>query len=522
MRKKMFLVLTTLFSTIAAKAQCDTTTITGNLTISTDMFLSGTLNVSGTFQINAGVTVYVMPYGVDNCGQLIVKAQEINILGNINGDYAGYPGGQPGFGGTIVSSLTGDITAIDNCSNKDNTGQVTVQSGQGGTNGMGIGGGVAGLNGTNGSGPKQQCLTSNDEAGMIGSAGGGGGGGGGSYGGLGTSSQNGGNGTDFYSTSGVNVSTGFVVIGGNGGTGGNAGAVYGTFNGNDIHAGSGGAGSGGGGRSYETGLAGNVGGNGGAMITLNAVDLLTITGSITANGENGKNGGNAGNGGESPKCCSDGCDDCGEATLSCGAGGGSGSGGGSGGGILLISDNLANITGTLSVNGGNGGFGGAKGTGTSCTYDAGVFCGSDQTITSGDGNDGGQGGAGGGGRIKIVVNECSTSTVTPTFTMDGGNSITSASDGTYYLNCNFLWVEEMESNNAFTIFPNPTSGIFNLEFFENASGNISIHDLTGKTIFKKDINQSIEQLDITSFSDGIYLVRFTSNGETATKKLIKK
>ncbi len=520
--KRIFLLCTVFLYNLNGKAQCDTTTITGNLIISSDMFLSGIINVSGTFQINAGVTVYVMPYSVDNCGKLIVNAQEINIWGNINGDHSGYPGGQPGFGGTIVSSLTGDLGAIDNCSNKDNTGQITVQAGQGGTNGSGSGAGLAGLSGTNGSGPKQQCLTSNDEAGMIGSAGGAGGGGGGSYGGAGSVSQKGGDGTDYYSTSGVNVSTGFVVMGGNGGTGGNPGTVYGTFSGNDIDAGSGGAGSGGGGRSYETGLAGNAGGSGGAMITLNATDILVVSGIISVNGEDGKNGGNAGNGGESPKCCSDGCDDCGEATLSCGAGGGSGSGGGSGGGILLICDNYANITGALNANGGDGGFGGGKGNGTSCTYDAGLFCGSDQTITSGDGFDGGKGGAGGGGRIKIIVNECSTSMVTPTTSVSAGSSISVASDGTYYLNCNFLWVEELEDTEPFSIYPNPTSDFLTIDFSSIISGYVFMLDVDGKVIFAKHVNGINERIDISSFPSGIYLVQFVSNGKTATKKVVKK
>jgi hypothetical protein len=101
-----------------ANAQCDTTSISGNFTVTFSQFLSGTIIVSGTFHIPAGVTVYVEPYSFGSCGKLEIHAQNIRIEGNIDGNYAGYVGGSGGNGGSTVNSLTGDQNALTSCSNK--------------------------------------------------------------------------------------------------------------------------------------------------------------------------------------------------------------------------------------------------------------------------------------------------------------------------------------------------------------------------------------------------------------------
>jgi hypothetical protein len=68
--------------------------------------------------------------------KLIINAQKIIVEGTIDGNYAGNVGGTGGLGGNIVSSLTGDQTAINTCSNKDNTGIIVVESGKFGSNGF--------------------------------------------------------------------------------------------------------------------------------------------------------------------------------------------------------------------------------------------------------------------------------------------------------------------------------------------------------------------------------------------------
>jgi hypothetical protein len=512
------------------QAQCTTTNVSGDFVINSSIILSGTYNVSGTFKVAPFVTVYVKPYSSGACGKLIINAQKIIVEGTIDGNYAGYFGGTGGVGGNIVSSLTGDQTAINTCSNKDNTGIIVVEGGKFGANGSGIGFGLQGQNGQNGSGPKQQCLSNDDECGMIGSAGGAGGGGGASYGGAGTNGLNGGNGTSTYTATGVNVSTGYIVFAGTGGIGGNSGVVYGTTNGFDIDLGSGGAGGGGGGRSYDVGLAGGKGGNGGGLVQLIATDTLKIPGKIFVNGETGASGGNAGNGGISPNCCSDGCDDSGEATLSCGAGAGSGGGGGSGGGIYIESQTVAIITGTLQSNGGNGGNGGIKGDGTTTNYSGGVFCGN-QTISSGNGTAGNKGGAAGGGRIKIFVPTCSSSTVNPIYAISGGTGFTTASNGSYEVVCGITNINEsIKEQFALKVFPNPFSDNVTIQFkYDETPENISRINILNtlgmvvKTISSDELkyNRTI-QIDLSDISSGIYYLKTTINNLSYDYKIIKQ
>ena len=77
-------------------SQCGTIPVVGDLIISSNQNMTGTWNITGTFQVDAGVTVTVTPYSTNGCGELIINATNINIQGNINGDFAGYTGGSGG------------------------------------------------------------------------------------------------------------------------------------------------------------------------------------------------------------------------------------------------------------------------------------------------------------------------------------------------------------------------------------------------------------------------------------------
>ncbi len=527
----MKLKIFTLCLLIAAKccwSQCTLTAINGDYVVSSSIILSGTYNVSGRFIIPSGITVFVNKYANNTCGKLEINAKTVIVNGTIDANDAGQTGGIGGVGGSSVTSLTGDQVSLTSCNNKDNTGQITLEGGKAGLNGFGMGAGLAGANGSSGSGPKQQCLSNNDEAGMIGSAGGGGGGSGGSYGGKGSSGGAGGNGTNSYTATGVNVSTGYAVVQGNGGAGAIAGNTYGTAGSNDIDLGSGGGGAGGGARSFNIGNNGAKGGNGGGLVKISAQDTLIISGSILVNGSNGGNGGSGGNGNATAKCCSDGCDDCGEATLSCGAGSGAGSGGGSGGGILLECYNFININGSLNAKGGNGGLGGQAGTGITCNYSA-LLCGT-QTLKSGDGATGNSGGAGGGGRIKIFAASCQGNTISPVTNVTGGTGFANGLPGTYSVICNFnTSLSEYTKYHELSIFPNPTHDFLNIKFkypqyLNDHSGKIIVSDINGKEVFVTDCMLSkVDQqvINLSHLNNGVYFLKLISSDVTVMQKLIK-
>ena len=526
--------------------QCDSTIIQGDFVVYNDTTLEGSYYVLGEFRIPAGVTVFVKPYEQGDCGNIKIYADKIVVEGQLNADYAGYVGGSGGSRGENVFSSTGHTGALTGCSGSGNPGQVEVESGFGGVSGNGPGGGENGKDGRTGSGPKQEC-SSSDDAGLIAGSSGGSGGGGASYGGLGEVGGYGGDGSSSYTKSNLSVSSAFAVNAGFGKSGGDPGVLYGTNSDYDIDLGSGGAGASGGGRSYAKGIDGESGGAGGGMIFLKAIsDSLIITGTITVNGENGGNGGWGGDGGigqnSSSGCCSDPCQDCGEKTFSCGAGGGGGAGGGSGGGILLFCEGVSYITGSFESIGGNGGYGASGGFGVSCSYNAPWGCGGDQSITTYNGSTGGSGGGAGGGRVKFFASDCIGNIILPTnVTVSGGMGTSSANPGHFHLStnliCNVLTppppppptgINSLVNQNL-EVFPNPVSSILtvnlsniNKQFLSGST--LYVYDLFGKVVYSALIDSATENkifIDVNNFSTGTYILNLSSENINSKIKFLK-
>lgn len=82
--------------------------------------------------------------------------------------------------------------------------------------------------------------------------------------------------------------------------------------------------------------------------------------------------------------------------------------------------------------------------------------------------------------------------------------------------------------NAFslTVFPNPSNGIYNVEFLNAFTGGIimEIFDLTGNKIRSEKIEgeNGLIIVDISNVSDGIYFIKITeTNGATTFKEVVK-
>lgn len=519
MIKSLLLSFSSLFILQTASAQCDSININSNHTVSTDALMSGTYVIQGTFTLPAGVTIFVTPYNSGGCGELKIYAENIIIEGTINGDYAGFEGGTGGSKGLSVNSITGHANSLTACNDEDTEGHISTEGGIGGENGNGPGAGIGGADGNDGAGTKQTCYNTDDEGGVVGGSGGAGGGSGASYGGVGGDGLAGGNGTNTYNGN-MTVQNAYAVVSGNGGNGGIAPNIVGTQNGRDIQLGSGGAGAGGGGRSYYLGTNGAKGGDGGGLVFLKANNQLTLSGAISVNGQDGSYGGAGGSGDATSDCCSDGCNGCDERTFSCGAGAGSGSGGGSGGGIFIESLGSLSFTGTLSAKGGNGGNGGTEGYGANCTYDGGVFCGS-HNITTGDGNSGNEGGSGGGGRIKLYYLNCSNAIITGTSNVDGGVSTNSGANGTISEVCGYTNLDEL-NDLAFNVYPNPFENIITIKLEKNIQHEIRLVDTKGMIIQSIQNSEQQTTIDVATLNSGMYFLEVLSSGSKSTKKIIKR
>ncbi|WP_248722899.1 T9SS type A sorting domain-containing protein [Seonamhaeicola sp. ML3] len=84
-----------------------------------------------------------------------------------------------------------------------------------------------------------------------------------------------------------------------------------------------------------------------------------------------------------------------------------------------------------------------------------------------------------------------------------------------------LSATEFDKANPIKVSPNPTSGIVNLSNLPVTGGVITITNIHGAVITRKNYNATKLTLDISRLGSGIYFISETGNGRDFTKKLIK-
>ena len=81
------------------------------------------------------------------------------------------------------------------------------------------------------------------------------------------------------------------------------------------------------------------------------------------------------------------------------------------------------------------------------------------------------------------------------------------------------------SQNEINVYPNPSTGFYNIIAKKIFSGNIMIFDMLGNPVFEKNIHlkeNEITQIDLSSKSNGIYFLKFESDTfDSSYIKLIK-
>lgn len=123
-----------------------------------------------------------------------------------------------------------------------------------------------------------------------------------------------------------------------------------------------------------------------------------------------------------------------------------------------------------------------------------------------------------------------TPTTTHTYTVTGTAINTCSNTATKLVtvsNCGGgIGIEEYTPVEEITIYPNPTTGVFNISIL-NASFNqiwISVFDITGKEVFNTtDRNTNAEykkQINLGNLTTGMYYVRLNTGTDVKTKKLI--
>lgn len=81
---------------------------------------------------------------------------------------------------------------------------------------------------------------------------------------------------------------------------------------------------------------------------------------------------------------------------------------------------------------------------------------------------------------------------------------------------------ENEKELVFSIYPNPAKSTVNVSSNLEQATHLSVYDLTGKQVLSNTISFGNNNINISSLSSGVYVMRVSTPAQTVTKKLIIK
>lgn len=71
------------------------------------------------------------------------------------------------------------------------------------------------------------------------------------------------------------------------------------------------------------------------------------------------------------------------------------------------------------------------------------------------------------------------------------------------------------------VYPNPTEGFVTVKNENLTSGELEVYDSLGKRLISQTISREETQLDLSSFSQGIYFVKIVSGSKSGIKRIVK-
>ncbi|OIQ21511.1 T9SS type A sorting domain-containing protein [Lacinutrix sp. MedPE-SW] len=83
-----------------------------------------------------------------------------------------------------------------------------------------------------------------------------------------------------------------------------------------------------------------------------------------------------------------------------------------------------------------------------------------------------------------------------------------------------LSVDEFDLNNL-SYYPNPVNDVLNIKYNKNID-NITVHDILGKAIIRKETSNQLVSLNLIDIESGIYIVTVQSGNQSTNFKILKK
>ncbi|ARV05994.1 hypothetical protein BTO04_04435 [Polaribacter sp. SA4-10] len=87
---------------------------------------------------------------------------------------------------------------------------------------------------------------------------------------------------------------------------------------------------------------------------------------------------------------------------------------------------------------------------------------------------------------------------------------------------NTLGTDDIEPTIA-SVYPNPSNDLVNISLEKGQLLKIELFSMTGRLLFKKDLNSKTYALNISEYQSGVYLVRvFNQNNDVVNTTILKK
>jgi len=83
-------------------------------------------------------------------------------------------------------------------------------------------------------------------------------------------------------------------------------------------------------------------------------------------------------------------------------------------------------------------------------------------------------------------------------------------------------INETGADNLFKIFPNPANESVAIECLEKNGIKITISNIVGECVLQKELNNNVNEIDISLLPSGMYIVKVSGSNWTVQKKLIKE
>jgi len=120
--------------------------------------------------------------------------------------------------------------------------------------------------------------------------------------------------------------------------------------------------------------------------------------------------------------------------------------------------------------------------------------------------------------LQSEVTFISDGTTTYYIFVDGANL--ESGNFTLEISCNNLGVDDFDSFDSFSFFPNPANDVVALASLLPIDA-IRLYDITGNQIISETINTGSYNLNTSSLAQGMYIMKVTIDGATKAYKLIK-